>query len=507
MRAFRGGWTILILQACAVISSPSGGPPDTHPPQLLQTHIDTSSHSIRLQFDEYIATTSSPWVLNPGGIRVLPKVRGNTLHIQYPDSLRPDPGFVLSVTEGVKDLTEGNILPQLSIWIATDSTQHPPRGSLSLHLQRFGTSTPSSKARIELFTSQGTFITWANTRGEAFFHYLPSGPSTLIAYEESLVNQRPDPFEWQLYDTIRILDSLHTSIIRWLHRPPQCRISAIRPLHFMLWEIQFEGQPSNIKITSPIDPNHWTTAHPSPTTLWLWIDSTVPLPATLHLQWADGDSTIRLLSRAASRPSSPIHNIEWDPFHPHRLKALVVYPIKGSNVPTPFTHADIPCDSLHEGFPVSIWHSDRPFIWIDTPISGLTCWRFPRNIFRWAPLNQNTCFCAPVPPAPIQATFELHTEEDGRYRLQISDTQMFHVEHPIAPHTPLTLWLAPGTYHAWVYQDDAPTNQWYDPGSPETQHPAEQLISYQKIQLSSRFHATTILLNQHNTHHPNNKRK
>jgi len=107
---------VSVLLSCAQISSPTGGPVDTEPPQVVSGTPAYGATGVRpgalvLTFDEYIVARNaaaqlliSPPLTTPPA----PVVRGRTLTLPLPaDDLAPATTYVISLGDGIVDLHEG----------------------------------------------------------------------------------------------------------------------------------------------------------------------------------------------------------------------------------------------------------------------------------------------------------------------------------------------------------------------------------------------------------------
>ena len=108
-----GSWGLLLILigGCATPIRPSGGPVDSTPPRLLSSipangdvHVETER--VVLEFSERLDESSAsravavaPTLDPPPQIRV----RGRRLEIAFPDSLRPQTTYVISLGTELKD--------------------------------------------------------------------------------------------------------------------------------------------------------------------------------------------------------------------------------------------------------------------------------------------------------------------------------------------------------------------------------------------------------------------
>lgn len=107
---------LILIQACAVQSSPDGGSKDETPPAIVEVDppnqsLHFKSTEIEIEFDEYVKiegfTTqfiSSPPLKN----KVEYSLRGKTLTLELDDTLRPNTTYTFSFGNAIKDITENN---------------------------------------------------------------------------------------------------------------------------------------------------------------------------------------------------------------------------------------------------------------------------------------------------------------------------------------------------------------------------------------------------------------
>lgn len=111
-----GAVFFLLLYSCAQIVSPTGGPEDRKPPEVLLSIPDNYSSNfnkqhIRLEFDEFIqldgvhqAFLSSPLLKETPEFRQ----RGKLLFVEFEDTLRENTTYTFNFENSITDFTEGN---------------------------------------------------------------------------------------------------------------------------------------------------------------------------------------------------------------------------------------------------------------------------------------------------------------------------------------------------------------------------------------------------------------
>jgi uncharacterized protein (DUF2141 family) len=118
---FLGGIALLVT-ACAQIVTPTGGPRDTKPPQVLKMAPQNNSTQfltgteIKITFDEYMEINNasdkvmvSPPLKSPPSF----KVAGKTLIVEFNDTLKPNATYSLFFDNCIRDITENNPIPSL----------------------------------------------------------------------------------------------------------------------------------------------------------------------------------------------------------------------------------------------------------------------------------------------------------------------------------------------------------------------------------------------------------
>jgi len=117
----------IVLANCANVMSPTGGPRDEDPPEILRSNPPNYSpnydgEQIRVYFDEYITLHNlrqqllvSPPLENDPDIRV----RGRSIIIDIKDELRPNTTYNIFLGDAIRDITEGNAIPNFQYVFST----------------------------------------------------------------------------------------------------------------------------------------------------------------------------------------------------------------------------------------------------------------------------------------------------------------------------------------------------------------------------------------------------
>jgi len=122
------GGVALFVTACAQIVTPTGGPRDTKPPQVLKMAPQNNSTrfltgtQIKITFDEYMEINGasekvmvSPPLKSPPSF----KVAGKSLIVEFGDTLKPNATYSLFFDNCIRDITENNPIPSLEYNFST----------------------------------------------------------------------------------------------------------------------------------------------------------------------------------------------------------------------------------------------------------------------------------------------------------------------------------------------------------------------------------------------------
>jgi hypothetical protein len=119
--------TFWIVQSCANIGMPSGGPKDSNPPKVIKAEpanfsVNFNSSVIEIQFDEYIQTKNLKQQLvisPPSSNQPEIKVKGKKILIELSDTLLANTTYSINFGNAIVDNNEGNILQDLQYVFST----------------------------------------------------------------------------------------------------------------------------------------------------------------------------------------------------------------------------------------------------------------------------------------------------------------------------------------------------------------------------------------------------
>lgn len=179
-----------LMNSCANIIPPDGGPRDSLPPRLVSALPKDSSLGIApklitLNFDEYVTLNN----INENLI-VSPSVKNNPLvdaklrvvNIKIKDSLEPNTTYSLNFGTGIKDVNEGNFFNNFTYVFSTGNRLDTYRyrgkvieaetGKIDSSLIVILHNNLSDTAILKL---RPRYYTKINGKGEFEFNYLPAG--------------------------------------------------------------------------------------------------------------------------------------------------------------------------------------------------------------------------------------------------------------------------------------------------------------------------------------------
>lgn len=250
-RALSAVACLIALAACATPVPPSGGPIDRTPPEIVSLEPESGSvnvegRTIRIEFSEWVDQRSFETALivtpQPAGDLSF-RWRRRTVEITFPDALRPNTTYVLTIDTGFRDFGGTRLTAPITIAFSTGPTIN--RGRIAGHVVEPARGLPVSG--IDVYAYAGTsseapppdslppepdYRTQTGDDGRFEFEYLSEAPFFVIALQDANRNRRADPGEmfavpptpWLVADTIgaepdhpwvvTTLDSIAPSITR-----------------------------------------------------------------------------------------------------------------------------------------------------------------------------------------------------------------------------------------------------------------------------------------------------
>ena len=118
---------VAVLISCAKISSPTGGSRDRTPPVVVESlppdlTKNFKGDKIKVVFDEYVVldNISEKFMVSPP-MKKKPRVfvRGKGVEVEFEEKLKDSTTYTLYFLDAIKDLNEGNILPNFKFVMST----------------------------------------------------------------------------------------------------------------------------------------------------------------------------------------------------------------------------------------------------------------------------------------------------------------------------------------------------------------------------------------------------
>lgn len=126
---FLFGLIIILVAACAKVSSPSGGKRDRIPPAVVESTpvngaVNFSGQEVVIEFNEFLTldNINEKFMVSPP-MKRKPKVflRGKSVHIEYEDKLKDSTTYTFYFLDAIRDLNEGNIIDNYQFVFSTGS--------------------------------------------------------------------------------------------------------------------------------------------------------------------------------------------------------------------------------------------------------------------------------------------------------------------------------------------------------------------------------------------------
>lgn len=219
---------VLVFLGCATQVPPSGGPPDTTPPQIIKTYPENRTTNfkdnyVEVEFSEYVDKRSvqdaiyiSPYV--EGEIKF--KWSGRKLKLIFPEKLKENKTYVITFGTEIRDLNAGNKMSE-SFAIAFSTGSTIDSGSIAGKIY-------TSKENFMVFAylldginpdtlsplhTKPDYVTQAGKDGNFKLQFLKLGKYRLIAINDKLRNllYNPNEDEYGVFWKDVEIDSLNPS--------------------------------------------------------------------------------------------------------------------------------------------------------------------------------------------------------------------------------------------------------------------------------------------------------
>ncbi|WP_172281199.1 Ig-like domain-containing protein [Chryseobacterium sp. LAM-KRS1] len=289
-----------LVQSCARVGSPVGGPKDTLAPKFLSSNIDTTRVNVRrdikelrIDFDEYVTLKdiNKNLIISPPIKkikRILPSnIANKYLLIQWEDTLQANTTYNFNFGNSIVDNNESNTLRYFNFAFSTGEKlddlyiSGDVRDAVSFKKE---TST-ENKMVVGLYKVQDTmnykqkpyYITKVDDDGYYELNYLSPGKYKIIAFEDENGNSMYDPgkekvgFQKEPIDFEKSISGLNLKVY-----------PSRKPLKYVEMKetpggitMTFEGKPDNVKVLSINDKlqDIKVTHRPKSDSVKIWFDA------------------------------------------------------------------------------------------------------------------------------------------------------------------------------------------------------------------------------------------
>jgi hypothetical protein len=343
-------WSSLFLAlviSCAEPRLPEGGPQDKQPPRIHSKKYSTPNPStnfrdnqIILTFDEWVklqAAYTQVVISPPLEKRPEIKIRNKSVVVQWKEALKDSTTYIINFGDAVRDITEGNIAPNLKMVFSTG----PYLDSLSCSGQIVDarTRTPKEDVWVMLYqnladsmpkTQKPFYFTKTDSRGNFKLEYIKKGRYRIFALEDKnkdyKYNQNNESIafldsSFQMNDTIQPVFRLRMFQEREATKVFSAKLETYGALKVTL---NNKVQTSNDieLLDAPDDFKTWIEQGED--TLRLWFDGTMPDTGkwsfVIQNEAEDLKDTIKVRAKKRSEFIEAASNLRW---YQKREKAVV----------------------------------------------------------------------------------------------------------------------------------------------------------------------------------------
>ncbi|MDH6251354.1 uncharacterized protein (DUF2141 family) [Chryseobacterium sp. H1D6B] len=290
-----------LVQSCARVGSPVGGPKDTLAPKFLSSNIDTTRinvsrdiRELRLDFDEYITLKdiNKNLIISPPIKkikRILPSnIANKYLIIQWEDTLQANTTYNFNFGNSIVDNNEANVLRYFNFAFSTGDKlddlyiSGEVKDALAIKKQ---TGSNENKLVVGLYKLKDTinykqkpyYITKVDDDGYYELNYLSPGKYKIIAFDDENGNSIYDPgkekigFQKDPVDVEKSISGLNLKI--YPSRKPLKYIEMKETQGGIV--MTFEGHPNDVKVLSINEklPDIKVTHRPKSDSVNIWFDA------------------------------------------------------------------------------------------------------------------------------------------------------------------------------------------------------------------------------------------
>ncbi|MET3537997.1 Ig-like domain-containing protein [Chryseobacterium limigenitum] len=290
-----------LLQSCARVGSPVGGPKDSLAPKFLSSNIDTTRinvsrdiRELRLDFDEYITLKDinknliiSPPIKNIK--RILPSnIANKYILIQWTDTLQANTTYNFNFGNSIVDNNEANVLRYFNFAFSTGEKlddlyiSGEVKDPLAIKKQ---SESADNKLVVGLYQAKDTinykqkpyYITKVDTDGYYELNYLSPGKYKIIAFEDENGNSMYDPGKEKvgfLKEPVDVEKSVSGLNLKIYPSKKALKYGEMKEVPGGIL-MTFEGNPTDVKVLSINDKlqDIKVTHRPKSDSINIWFDA------------------------------------------------------------------------------------------------------------------------------------------------------------------------------------------------------------------------------------------
>lgn len=288
-----------LVFSCAEPRAPEGGPQDKQPPRIHSKKYSTPNPSVNfrdnriiLTFDEWVklqAAYTQVVISPPLEKRPEIKIRNKSVVVEWKEALKDSTTYIINFGDAVKDITEGNIVPNLKMIFSTG----PYLDSLSCSGQIVDAETRAPKEEVWVMLYQNLadsmpkkqkpfYFTKTDKQGNFKLEYIRKGRYRIFALEDKnrdyKYNQNNESIafldsSFQINDTIQPVFRL-----RMFQEREATKVLSAKLDHYGALKVTLNNNVQTLNniqlLDAPDDFKTWIEQGND--TLRLWFDGTLP---------------------------------------------------------------------------------------------------------------------------------------------------------------------------------------------------------------------------------------
>ena len=216
------GFTAIIIIICLLFSCanqvrPNGGQKDTTPPQIISSFppnetVNFNSHTITMEFDEYVTVSASKIIVTPNLNKpLLIKNKGKRVEIEFQEELAPNTTYLIQFADAIKDVNEGNSIAADQFVLSTGTFLDSLELTGTVIDQQTGQWVGNATVALynnkvsdsAIINAKPNYITKTDDQGKFKFKYLKNNKYKLFFLQDENNSQ-----SWQQGESLGVVESV-----------------------------------------------------------------------------------------------------------------------------------------------------------------------------------------------------------------------------------------------------------------------------------------------------------